>query len=636
MKIHRLTFKNINSLRGQHAIDFDQLPLRNAGLFAITGPTGAGKTTLLDVISLAIYNRIPRLGSAISKGLIQKTGLILTENTSEAWAEVEFSGRRGRYISRWSIAKARTGSLKDHEMEVFDCQAQQLIDLKKSEVPGKNEQLIGLNYDQFIRSMLLAQGEFARFLKSDKNERGKLLEKITGSEIYRLIGRKAFEKNKEFGQELERLLDRERGLVTERMEEEAYTALVKEVEDCDGRLASANAELRHWQSKMQDKQRFLKLGEEVKECEEAEKRAGEQWQAFEEERGEALSKHEELLPQAESLTAWQQSAKRLTQLDAQAEDWQQREAAAHQAIAEAHSKLGQVVGSDVPAEDQLYALETLESRVGELEDARKAARVSYSEASKRGQALATKLDINFSSQEPTEGRRLALEAQKALQINHVKAAAILPEAWMEDLDAGQAELQGLVAKGQRWKEGAQAIERIRVGIEKKRKSLGQLQERKGPLPKAIKELDHQVEVLELKVSGLRKDLVIQQQSAQLEDYRAKLVEGEPCPLCGAEHHPYATQMPPENQGLEHEIERQEKALRQTDRARAEQRQALAQIEERLGELEQEIEAETKELAATEVQVSELIAGLANDWQEYTWDSFQAELQAQGEALKQVV
>ena len=155
MKIHRLHFKNINSLRGEHTVDFDAAPLEGAGLFAITGPTGAGKSTLLDVISLALYSQIPRVstGRGVNKGLIEKTGLVLTENTTEAHAEVEFTCKAGRYISRWSIAKARTGNLKDHEMEVHDCQAGQLVDLKKSEVPQYIERLVGLTYEQFIRSI---------------------------------------------------------------------------------------------------------------------------------------------------------------------------------------------------------------------------------------------------------------------------------------------------------------------------------------------------------------------------------------------------------------------------------------------------------------------------------------------------
>lgn len=78
MKILKIEFKNINSLEGEHCIDFTQKPFEDNSLFAITGPTGSGKSTILDVISLALYNKIPRLDS-ISKSNIEKTGSILTK-----------------------------------------------------------------------------------------------------------------------------------------------------------------------------------------------------------------------------------------------------------------------------------------------------------------------------------------------------------------------------------------------------------------------------------------------------------------------------------------------------------------------------------------------------------------------------
>ena len=58
MKILKIAFKNINSLRGEHEIDFTKEPFLQNSLFAITGPTGSGKTTILDVISLALFNQV--------------------------------------------------------------------------------------------------------------------------------------------------------------------------------------------------------------------------------------------------------------------------------------------------------------------------------------------------------------------------------------------------------------------------------------------------------------------------------------------------------------------------------------------------------------------------------------------------
>lgn len=198
MKINSLKLKNIHSLKGTHKVDFVTGPLAQTGLFAIIGPTGSGKSTLLDAITLALYNCTPRSGN-LSKSAIEKTGAIITRNTDDAFCEVEYETGGKTYASRWEISRARTGNLRDYHMTLSVKKQDgnfQILDLKKGDIPQKNTEIIGLNYDQFIRSILLSQGEFAKFLKSTPKERSALLEKITGTEIYREIGRMAYEKQK--------------------------------------------------------------------------------------------------------------------------------------------------------------------------------------------------------------------------------------------------------------------------------------------------------------------------------------------------------------------------------------------------------------------------------------------------------
>src|SRR5690606_31005658 len=113
----------------------------------------------------------------------------------------------GIYTSEWNISTARTGSLRDYEMQISREPEGEILDLKKSDVPGKNEELIGLNYNQFIKSVLLAQGEFSQFLRAKKEERGELLEKITGTGIYRQLGRMSFEKFREVNQHIQKQQD---------------------------------------------------------------------------------------------------------------------------------------------------------------------------------------------------------------------------------------------------------------------------------------------------------------------------------------------------------------------------------------------------------------------------------------------
>ena len=207
MQLLQLRIKNLNSLKGEHLIDFEKGPIGNTGLFAITGPTGAGKSTILDAITLALYNQTPRSGS-VSKNDIARLGSIITRNTDEAWAQLDYRVKNITYRSQWGISRNRNGNLRDYTLVLSkqedDGQFVSMAD-KRNEVPKENAKLIGLNFDQFLRSILLSQGDFARFLKSNANERGELLEKITGTEIYRQLGRACYERRGKEVKELEYL-----------------------------------------------------------------------------------------------------------------------------------------------------------------------------------------------------------------------------------------------------------------------------------------------------------------------------------------------------------------------------------------------------------------------------------------------
>jgi len=196
MRILRLHIKNINSLNVEKTIDFTKPPLSDTGLFAIIGPTGSGKSSLLDALSLALYGEIPRSRGRLTKKIIEENGFILSRNSEDCYAAVDYEADDKQYCSKWSISVNRSGNLRDYEMELSDLQSKKIYDLKKREVPAKNEKIIGLNYEQFSKSIVLSQGEFAKFLKADKRSRSALLEKITGTEIYRKIGARVFEKQK--------------------------------------------------------------------------------------------------------------------------------------------------------------------------------------------------------------------------------------------------------------------------------------------------------------------------------------------------------------------------------------------------------------------------------------------------------
>ena len=202
MRIEKVTFKNLNSLAGTWRIDFTDERYVQDGIFAITGPTGAGKSTVLDAICLALYGQTPRLNT-ISKS----TNEIMTRQTGDCFAEVVFSTAKGRFRSHWSQRRARNkadGALQAAKQELVNLDTNEIVNLKKG-IADKISELTGLDFKRFTCSMLLAQGDFAAFLKATSDERASILEKITGMEIYAEISAKVYRRSDEERKKLEAL-----------------------------------------------------------------------------------------------------------------------------------------------------------------------------------------------------------------------------------------------------------------------------------------------------------------------------------------------------------------------------------------------------------------------------------------------
>ena len=205
MRVLRIAGRNLASLADEFSVDFTAQPLADAGLFAISGPTGAGKSTLLDALCLALYDDTPRLHKAIGKTpdvgdpvSSQDPRTLLRRGAAEGWAEVDFIGNDGQsYRARWKVWRARSkaaGALQPSAMSLQKLPGLQPLGHTKTEVMAEISQRIGLSFEQFTRAVLLAQNEFSAFLKAADDERGALLETLTGSGIYSDISRRAFER----------------------------------------------------------------------------------------------------------------------------------------------------------------------------------------------------------------------------------------------------------------------------------------------------------------------------------------------------------------------------------------------------------------------------------------------------------
>ena len=201
MRILRLHLQNVHALRNQWTIQFDQFPLYEAGLFAITGPTGGGKSSLLDAMIVALYGRVPRYGHNTPTEL-------MTRHTAETLIELDFAVQQGRFRARWNLRRARgqaTGRIQPARHELQNLETNQTLDLRSSDVPKEVEKLTGLNMERFLRSVILPQGDFAAFLRAKEKERGELLEELTGLHVYSELSELAYSCSRESREVLEKL-----------------------------------------------------------------------------------------------------------------------------------------------------------------------------------------------------------------------------------------------------------------------------------------------------------------------------------------------------------------------------------------------------------------------------------------------
>ena len=186
MKLCKLKLKNLNSFRGEIEIDFEKYPLDEASLVAIIGPTGAGKTTLLDAICVALYGKTPRLAGTGTQNPIH----LLSHGETEGHAELHFVANSVRYLAEWSVRRERSpkGQLRSASDDtlITDRLSTQGSSSGSSDntISEEIEAILGLDFNAFKRSVMLAQGEFAAFLKANDEDRRKILEATAGVDIY--------------------------------------------------------------------------------------------------------------------------------------------------------------------------------------------------------------------------------------------------------------------------------------------------------------------------------------------------------------------------------------------------------------------------------------------------------------------
>ena len=180
MKLIKLSLKNINSFRDVVEIDFESSPLNDASLLAITGATGSGKTTLLDALCVALYGKTPRLSSTGSQNPVE---FIEPRHEQEGFAEVVFEANGARYHAPSGTSNGAERATSVPEAKLINARygrtdyRSDVLTRRGTGDKRSERQRSGCvnsgdgNLKAFTRSVMLAQGDFAAFLKANAEER---------------------------------------------------------------------------------------------------------------------------------------------------------------------------------------------------------------------------------------------------------------------------------------------------------------------------------------------------------------------------------------------------------------------------------------------------------------------------------
>ena len=544
MKINKIYLKNINSFKGEHIIDFTLNPLSGAGLFAIVGPTGAGKSTLLDAITLALYNRVPRFDKKISKDLVGAGGSILTRGEKECCVEVEYISKSATYVSKWWININRNNNLNDYGMEIIEKISGTIITDKKTEVPERNQRFIGLSYDQFVKSILLSQGEFSKFLKSGKDERGKLLEDITGMQIYRQLGQKAYQIFKEKGSVLSEKRQQKNRISDKLVNDEIEQKWVNEIIQKSKEIKETEERLELYKGKISLKNELKVLREIIIQKESEKICAQAEWQRFELEKAPLLANHEAAEPFRERILNLENKKQILTNLRDRLDIGEKELLENEHKLKEILQSIYSLIKTEITFENAIQHIQKFRDEVNELCNQQRNQESIFKQQQSQIQEIITSLkNIDFSAirlhalsqtslqaitEIAEERKKKQVEWLKFIQIEEVELLNLQKEKF-ETNRKYYIELSGRIKDYTETQKGINESENEEKlqnkFIEENSLVLGKLQ------TEFIK-IESEIEKLELEKGKLSKAFNFDKERNSL------LKKDEPCPLCGSIEHPF--------------------------------------------------------------------------------------------------
>ncbi|NGZ29285.1 MAG: AAA family ATPase, partial [Magnetococcales bacterium] len=610
MKILAIRGENLASLAKPFHVELQQPPLVNQGLYAITGPTGAGKSTLLDALCLALFDAIPRLGTGrgtlvgrVGEGeesWINSTDVrtILRRGAVHGWAEVEFIGVDQRlYRAKWEVRRAyrkANGALQPQSMELWDVSEQRAFPGKRGEIREAIRQKLGLDFDQFRRSVFLSQGEFAAFLKSDAKQRGDLLEQITGATLYGRISQLAWQRASQENKNLKALEEQLATTVplTPQAREILEATRLQLLTQKEGMRQEREGLTRWFYWHQQQEQLLRQWNQSQKEHEQAETN----WLAAELRR-ENYQKLLAVQPLRPVVAAWEAARQNLQQAEGQLAELSSRRSKleASRLVLQTSQQQGQQAWNRQEihwqeVQQQLGIARELDVRCQE------ATRALSEVVQQQKKALAEKDNLE----------KLLQDAQARLQ--QLQKSLDDHQSWL----SRHTHLQPLFEQWPRWSAEFSRYEQGRRNRDALDKSLHQAGEEWFKLQELRQQSSWAVQEGERKLAALEEE--------QIAELRHYLRPGEPCPVCGAQEHPWAEQRP---QG-EHLLNGQQVRGEKQNKIKAElekARENLASLEQKMARVEQQRAVAEHGLVQAEAGCQEILTLLTpamagiSQWQE---------------------
>lgn len=583
MKFLQLEILNLASLdkQGGEVINFEEGALGESTIFSIVGPTGSGKSTLLDAICLALYNRAPRYprkkgdknqsieifgaADASENNRLAPTDSrnILTRGKKEGYSKLTFLANNGSiYCAEWHVrfqrvryenAKTALYKITRNGEEITEEAADW------NELPN----IIGLDYDQFLRTVLIAQGSFANFLTAKENERYELLEKLIGcEETYTNIATEIKKAKDQATDTYNQMAASVEAVKQNLLNDEELAQLKEEID----RLEKAEKELdSQLQAISKDLQWFEENDKQIKQiaiCQSDMRQAADAIKAMQAQILH-LQLHDEVQPAVNQL----QEVERQTQsiheqeeniLKAEGNIKSQESAISESekalaSLKEAVSKAQEQQEKALPVIAEARALKTkMEAAMPNLKEKKEALELAQKEN------LTAQKDVEENARNiqkweaETEKANLALkttkeEIAKQKQVLH-EATQAAEQAWEKERNktAGQniEELQSHKSAAEKKLQDVQQAIKVVAHLDAATTEKQKNEERILVLGKRNAEIDEalgklSIEALEKESLTLRNAYTLMV-SEKWEIHRANLTEGKPCPLCGSTTHPYHT------------------------------------------------------------------------------------------------